>query len=84
MTKLQRELIAALISQVFDAAKGDNEQTVVTYISRPMWREWNKATDSPVDCEPTGWVGIHETRRVYGSETIVVESDHMWSFSRKR
>jgi len=75
--------MCALIGQVAAAADKDTETTVVTRITRPMWRAWLRAVGEPEDKEPTGWLGIHKTLRVYGSRTIVIESEEMFAISRK-
>lgn len=76
-------IMVALIDQVQKAMSKDkckNERDVTTIISRPMWRAWNRAVESPEDAEPTEWNPI-ECHRVYGSKTIVVESDSMAAVS---
>lgn len=72
----------ALMGQVAAAVPDGygSELDVVTIITRPLWRAWNRAVGSPEDCEPTEWLGS-ETHRVYGSRTIVVESDEMRAVS---
>lgn len=77
-------LINALIAQVTKAAAGGSELNVVTRISRPMWRMWNEANGHHPDTEPTAWLGQDLTRRVYGSETIVVDDPGLWAVSKKR
>lgn len=57
-----------------------NECGVTTLITRPLWRVFLREQRLPEDSEPTGWIG-HGTIRVYGSETIVVESEEMKSVS---
>lgn len=77
------QIAHALIGQVNSIA-GENhcsERDVTTYISRPMWEAWSRFTKT--EGEPTEWLGLHETRRVYGSETIVVESPELFAVSRK-
>jgi hypothetical protein len=73
--------VCELIHQVQLSARGSVETEVRTIISRPMWRLWNRELGDPEDSEPTEWLGIKDTNRVYGSETIVVESDALFSFS---
>ncbi len=78
MKKLDQDLMCALVHQVTKAVpkkSGGCESDVTTVITRPLWRRWCRAVGLPKNCEPTGWVGITKTRRVYGSKTIVVESD---------
>lgn len=77
------QIAFALIHQVTKAVPatcGANEQSVRTIITRPMWKAWCRFTVSPENSEPTAWLG-KKTLRVYGSETIVVESDVMQSVS---
>jgi len=69
------ELMCALIAQVAKACpKGKAETSVTTIITRPLWRQWCRAVGMPQNSKPTGWIGIDKTNRIYGSETIVVES----------
>jgi hypothetical protein len=82
MTHQDHELTSALIGQVGKAVpKGENELSVTTLITRPMWEAWCRACNLPEDSEPTEWLGSKETIRVYGSRTIVIESDMMASVS---
>ena len=75
------EIVRALVRQVSLASSGDNEQNVITTISRPMWKAFLSELDIPINTEPSKeWGGT----RVFGSFTIVIESDEMWSFSRLR
>lgn len=75
-------VVCALIGMVNDATpKGGNEADVTTLISRPMWRMFNRALGHPPDVKPTGWLGIGKTHRVYGSETIIVGSEAIYSVS---
>lgn len=82
-SKEDREIMIALIGQVANAAQGSVETKVRTVISRPMWRAWCRAVGVPQNSKPTAWLGIGKTIRVYGSETIVFESDEMVSASTK-
>lgn len=83
------QIMLALIGQVADAHANlrknicgpSTEADVQTIISRPMWDAFCRATKTPVGTKPTAWLGIGKTHRVYGSETHVVESEHMFSFS---
>jgi len=77
------EIMRALINQVTKAADGDVERNVITFITRPMWVAWCRAVGSPEDSEPTDWLGIDKTHRVYGSKTIVIEKPGMESMSFK-
>lgn len=88
----EKHLVCALIGQVCGALmagvvatgkKSLTEMDVVTIITRPMWRAFCRGCGMPENCNPTEWKGL-ATRRVYGSETIVIESDEMWSASRIR
>jgi len=53
-------------------------------ITRPMWNAFLRGVGVPEDSEPTEWKGAHGTIRVWGSETIVVESQEMWSYSKAK
>lgn len=71
-----------LIQQVQRAMPpGKTEDAVTTRISRPMWNRFCRATGMPENCKPTELRGIHNTRRVFGSRTIIVESDQEFSVS---
>lgn len=76
-----RFVMMALIAQVSKArpAQG-SERDVRTLISRPMWNAFCRATKLPEDSEPSEWLGT-ESHRVFGSETVVFESDEMISVS---
>lgn len=77
------EVIRALVQQVQNA-RGNascDETAVRTIISRPMWRMWCVALGNDPNCDPTEWTGDFSCRRVYGSETIVVESDQLFAVS---
>lgn len=80
-TDIQR----ALMHQVYRAQQclpsQENERNVTTLITRAMWKIWLRACGRPETDEPTDWLGIEETRRVYGSRTIVIESEALWSVS---
>lgn len=84
-----QDIMLALIGQVADAHANlkknicgpCTEADIQTIISRPMWNAFCRATKMPENSKPTPWLGIHKTRRVYGSATHVVESEHMFSFS---
>lgn len=76
-----REILIHLIGQVAKAVpKSKSERNVRTYVTRPMWRAWCRGLGISEDSEPTGWNGSNTTR-IYGSETIIVESDKMASVS---
>lgn len=77
------QVMCALIGQVARAAQGGTEQDVTTLITRPLWRTWNLAVGNHIDAPPTDWIGIEGTNRVYGSKTIIVESEELWSISKK-
>lgn len=77
------QIARELMHQVALCAKGDAETTVRTWISRPLWEAFCRFTGAPEGQMPTPWLGIHKTHRVYGSETIVVESDAMFAICRK-
>lgn len=74
----------ALIKQVMDARGGQSEVNVRTVISRPLWRLWLEATGSSPDDEPTDWRPDFSCRRVYGSETVVIEHPGLWAVSELR
>jgi hypothetical protein len=68
------QVMVALVHQVSKAVpKGGNERDVTTIITRPMWQAFCRATNEPEDSEPTDWLSLASTR-VFGSQTIVVES----------
>lgn len=73
--------MCALIGQVAKAANGCAEHNVTTFITKPMWRAFLRATGTPVNSKPTDWIGPKETVRVYGSKTIVVDSNKLQSIS---
>lgn len=75
------EILRALINQVLKAAHGRVETEVVTYITKPMWNAFCRATGLPKNSSPTEWLGIHKTIRVFGSHTIVLPSKKMASVS---
>lgn len=75
------EIMRALIGQVAKAANGDSEQRVTTFITKPMWRAFLRATGSPVNAKPTEWQMGPKCMRVYGSKTIVVPSKKLQSIS---
>ena len=71
------------MGQVARAAAVDSffsERDVVTYITRPLWRVWLRWAGCSEDQEPTEWIG-NSTRRVFGSRTVVVESNDYASVS---
>ena len=76
------ELVNALICQVTKAANGGSELSVTTFISKPMWKRFLKAIGINESSKPTGWNG-DKTIRVYGSNTVVVDSNELFSLSVK-
>lgn len=66
------EITRALIGQVTKAASGHPETEVVTFITKPMWKAFMKELGHSTNTKPTEWTTIKDTRRVYGSKTIVV------------
>lgn len=74
-------LVTLLMEAVRDAVPpGGNEQDVVTYISRPMWRQWCRDLGQ-ADTEPSKlWGQTHA--RIYGSVTVVVESPLFFAISK--
>lgn len=87
--KLDSKTFWSLIDGVTNAAKaagGGSERNVITFISRPLWRRWNATAGHPPDDPPTAWGGPSgkdrkATRWVFGSETVVVESDEYFAVS---
>ncbi len=77
------EVLRSLINQVQKAANGDSETKVVTFITKPMWRAFLRATGTNPNSKPTEWNGIKTTIRVFGSKTIVTKSNQMASVSFK-
>lgn len=75
------EIMRKLIHQVQRAAEGGVETRVRTIVTRPMWRAWCRAVGLPENSKPTQWLGPAQTRRIFGSETVVVESNEMFSLS---
>lgn len=79
------EIVPALCEGVLQAVRtgphGITEQSVVTLISRPLWKRWCLACGDPVTCEPTDWLGAHQTYRVFGSRTVVIEDAGYWAVS---
>lgn len=77
------EILSTLIGQVSRARpKHGSEMNVITLISRSMWRLWNEATDCNPDDEPMNWThDPKQCRRVYGSYTVVVESEAFFAVS---
>lgn len=82
ITPIDDETIArALVQQVLQAAAGTDERFVTTLVTRPLWRLWMRFSELPEDDEPTDWIGFEHTRRIFGSRTIIIETDHMASDS---
>lgn len=82
MNTINREILTTLINQVAKAVPdGQSEQAVTTIVTRPMWDQWCKAVGIPIGSSPTDWQLGEGCRRIYGSRTIVVESDVMASVS---
>lgn len=80
--RLDDATIARNLMRQVQKAAGDRVETEVrTVITRPMWKAFLRFTGAPEGTEPTAWLGIKNTHRVYGSETIVIESEDMWSVS---
>jgi hypothetical protein len=76
------EIAYALMEGVSKAVpdKG-SERDVVTYVSRPMWQAFCRAANIPELSEPTLWSNDGECCRIYGSATIVVDTDKMIAVS---
>lgn len=77
-------IMCALVKQVAKAANNNSETCVTTFITCPMWNAHLRAVGIPENSEPTKWLGLYDTIRVYGSETIVVESDKIASMSFRK
>jgi len=77
-------VMRCLMHQVAKAAGRDTERNTKTIITRPMWNSFCRAVRMPENSEPTEWLGAKKTRRVYGSETIVIESDEMFAVTTKK
>lgn len=81
--------MSALIKQVMRAQGTPTSTTpeteVKTYISRGMWTQFLIGTGmtrkQAEKTNPTGWIGYGKTHRVYGSETIIIESPELFSWS---
>lgn len=75
-------IMRALINQVMKATplKG-TERDVVTFITKPMWRAFLRATGSPVNAKPTEWKMGKDCMRVFGSTTVVLNSQKLQSMS---
>lgn len=63
--------------------KKDNETDVVTFISRPMWELFLAEVAEAVSFMPDESNGA-DTIRVYGSETVVFESEAVFAYSVPR
>lgn len=82
ISQLDRSIMSALIGQVAKSVpEGCAETSVTTIVSRPMWRAWCRGTGMDEDSKSTPWVGNPNTRRIYGSETVIVESEQMFAVS---
>lgn len=78
------DIVAALVNQVrFAVPQGGTERDVVTIITRPMWQGFLRGINESADAEPTDWLG-HETFRVNGSLTIVIEREESYAVSLAR
>lgn len=78
------QILTALIHQVSKATPpGKPESSVKTIISLPMWRAFNRAIGFPEDFQPKYIPDNHKTNHtVYGSLTVIVASEEMFSFSK--
>lgn len=75
------EIMRALIGQVMKATpKKRSELDVVTFITKPMWQAFCRASGTPVDAKPTEWLGAKSVR-VFGSKTVVLNSKKLQSVS---
>lgn len=85
---LDDEVMRALIHQVSKAVpEGGSERDVLTFVTRPMWRMWCRAVGLPEEVmsgseglTPISMTG-HPINCVYGSFTVIVESDRVESGS---
>ena len=78
-----RELMLSLMEQVVTAMPvGGDRRDVITWISRPMWREVCEYQGWALDAEPGFWPCADRT--VFGSYTKVIESDGMFAVSMAR
>lgn len=72
-SKLDEQVMRSLIHQVMLATPpGHSEKAVVTFVSRPMWIRWCRATQQP----------LKPIRPIYGSTVMLVESEKEFSFSK--
>lgn len=85
MKSEDEEIMCALICQVASALqasdKGNSERDVTTLVTRPLWNQWLRAVGLQQNCTPSEWLGQDFTRRIYGSKTIVLESELFRSVS---
>ena len=77
---LDDAILRELVDQVAKAAGNESERSVTTVITRPMWEAWCRATGIPEGAQPSEWRGVG-SYRVYGSETVVIESPEMAAVS---
>lgn len=76
------KVMCSLVRQVSKATpRNGNEVDVRTCISQPMWDLFCKATGIPIGTKPTEWIGIKDTCRVFGSETIILDRRDYISWS---
>lgn len=76
-------IMCSLINQVQKAANGGSELEVTTFITKPMWRAFLRASGTNPNSKPTEWLGFKKTIRVFGSKTIVTKSKKLASVSFK-
>jgi hypothetical protein len=70
------EFVGIFIAQVGLAVPdGGSERDVTTYITPALWVLWCRAFGWPDDTEPTAWLGLEDTRGVYGSHTVIIRND---------
>ena len=77
----EEHLAVRLHHQVQDASKGHDFHQVTTIITRAMWRAYLRGTGRPETDEPNQSPNVHQSRRVAGSHTIVVDQPGMWAVS---
>lgn len=69
------DILLALFEQVRKAAAGSSEKDTVTYITEPMYKRFLSAIE-------TEYKGIIYS--VYGSSTVIIDSNDFWSFSLRK
>ncbi len=76
MTVSDDTIMCELIQQVTKAVPaGKSELAVTTVITLPMWQAWCRAVELPT------WALPHHGWGVYGSFTIVLDCEELFSYS---